>query len=69
MLKRDTHAPTVGILVCSNHNERTVRYSLGKTSAPMAVSTYTYDTLPPEEQQALPDANHITAALNNALKD
>ena len=29
-----------------------VRYPLGNTAQPMAVSTYTYDTLPPAEQRA-----------------
>ncbi|HEY5857289.1 MAG TPA: PDDEXK nuclease domain-containing protein [Aldersonia sp.] len=63
-LRRGVHAPTVGILVCSDRNEKTVRYSLGGTASPMAVSTYTYDTLPPDEQRALPNADDITAALD-----
>ena len=45
------HAPTVGILLCSGRNEQVVRYALGRSTAPMAVSTYTYDTLPAEEGQ------------------
>lgn len=63
-LRRRVHAPTVGILVCSDRNEKTVRYSLGGAASPMAVSTYTYDTLPPAEQRALPRADDITAALD-----
>ena len=63
---RPAHAPTVGILICGSRNEHTVRYALNQSSTPMAVSTYTYtyDTLPAAEQQALPDAEELAAALD-----
>jgi hypothetical protein len=35
----------------------------------MAVSTYTYETLPPAEQLALPDAEELAAALDWAEPD
>ena len=57
------HAPTVGILLCSGSTERVVRYALRATNAPMAVATYTYDALPPDEQAALPAAEAIAAAF------
>lgn len=63
-IRRDFHRPTVGILICGSHNEHTVRYALGQAGSPMAVSTYTYDTLPPVEQKALPTAEQIAAALD-----
>jgi len=62
-LRRDTHAPTVGILICGDRNDHTVRYALGRSGSPMAVSTYTYDSLPPSEKTALPDADELTSAL------
>jgi predicted nuclease of restriction endonuclease-like (RecB) superfamily len=65
-LRLATHNPTVGILICGSRNEHTVRYSLGQTGAPMAVSTYTYDTLPADERNALPDEDRLTAALDLA---
>jgi predicted nuclease of restriction endonuclease-like (RecB) superfamily len=68
-MRRDFHRPTVGILICGGRNEHTVRYALGQASAPMAVSTYTYETLPASEQQALPAAEQIIAALNWADND
>ena len=43
------HSPTVGILLCSSSTENTVKYALRAANAPMAVATYTYDTLPPVE--------------------
>jgi len=62
-LRRDTHAPTVGIIICGDRNDHTVRYALGRSGSPMAVSTYTYDSLPPSEKTALPDADELTSAL------
>ena len=44
------------------------RYSLGNTAQPMAVSAYTYDTLPPAEQQALPTADEVAAALDTPVQ-
>lgn len=63
-LRRDTHAPTVGILVCSDRNEHTVRYSLRRTDTPMAISTYSYDSLPADERTALPNAAQLTEGLD-----
>lgn len=63
-LRLPAHNPTVGILICGSRNDHTVRYSLGQTAAPMAVSTYTYDTLPADERNALPDEEKLTAALD-----
>ncbi|MCH1882811.1 PDDEXK nuclease domain-containing protein [Agrococcus sp. ARC_14] len=64
LIRKAQHAPTVGILLCSDKNESVVRYALGATSGPLAVSSYTYDNLPAAEQQALPDAERITHALD-----
>jgi predicted nuclease of restriction endonuclease-like (RecB) superfamily len=63
-LRRAAHAPTVGILICGSRNEHTVRYALNQSNTPMAVSTYTYETLPAAERQALPDADELAAALD-----
>jgi predicted nuclease of restriction endonuclease-like (RecB) superfamily len=62
-MRREFHRPTVGILICGSRNEHTVRYALGQASAPMAVSTYSYESLPAFEQEALPAAERIIAAL------
>lgn len=34
-LRRETHADTVGILICGSKNDRTVRYSLGRATSPL----------------------------------
>ncbi|WP_066288124.1 PDDEXK nuclease domain-containing protein [Arthrobacter sp. B6] len=69
MLRRDYHNETVGILICGTKNDRSVRYSLGRSTSPMAVAAYTYDKLPPAEQQALPNEGHLVAALEWAEPD
>jgi predicted nuclease of restriction endonuclease-like (RecB) superfamily len=63
MLRRDHHNETIGILICGTKNDRSVRYSLGRSTSPMAVAAYTYDKLPPAEQRALPDEGHLVTAL------
>jgi predicted nuclease of restriction endonuclease-like (RecB) superfamily len=63
-LRREGHAPTVGILVCGTRNDHTVRYALNQAGSPMAVSTYTYQTLPSPEQAALPSEDDLTMALD-----
>lgn len=69
LLRRQHHNETIGILICGTKNDRSVRYSLGRSTSPMAVAAYTYDKLPPAEQQALPDEGHIVAALEWAEAD
>jgi predicted nuclease of restriction endonuclease-like (RecB) superfamily len=59
----DRHAATVGILVCTQGKEQTIRFALGSVGAPMAVATYTYDTLPAAERAALPTADDLAAAV------
>ncbi|WP_427134913.1 PDDEXK nuclease domain-containing protein [Pseudarthrobacter sp. S9] len=63
-LRREAHADTVGILICGSKNDHTVRYSLGRATSPMAVASYTCDTLPADVRQDLPDADRLTAALD-----
>ncbi|PPK90203.1 putative nuclease of restriction endonuclease-like (RecB) superfamily [Kineococcus xinjiangensis] len=62
------HAPTVGILLCRHRDEQVVRYALAGAPSPMAVATYTYDTLPPEQRAILPGVAELTAALTDALE-
>jgi predicted nuclease of restriction endonuclease-like (RecB) superfamily len=62
-LRRAAHAPTIGILLCASGNESTVRYALGGASTPLAVATYSYESLPAAERAALPDATMLATAL------
>ena len=74
VLRREYHNETVGILICGTKNDRSVRYSLGRSTLPMAVSTYTYDTLTYDTllvagQQSLPTDANLVAALEWAEPD
>lgn len=44
-LKHEAHAQTVGILICGSKNDHSIRYALSRSGSPMAVTTYTYDSL------------------------
>lgn len=59
MLRREHHKETIGILICGTKNDRSVRYSLGRSTSPMAVAAYTYDKLPADEKRALPNEGHV----------
>lgn len=61
------HAPTVGLLLCASRNERTVRYSLARTTSPMAIAGYQYTELPAAEQAALPDEAELVEAVDEAI--
>jgi hypothetical protein len=53
----------LGIVICGSKNDHPVRYNRGRTTSPMAVASYTYDALPPEVRNELPDTARLTAAL------
>ena len=68
MYKRQPqYQPTVGLLLCADSNQSTVRYALRSTQAPMAVATYTYDTLPPAERATLPSDTDVLSALEASV--
>lgn len=62
-LKREAHSPTVGILICGSKNDHSVRYALSRSDSPMAVATYTYDSLPTDEKKVLPAEDELSAAF------
>ncbi len=64
MLRRDHHNEIIGIFICGSKNNRSVRYSLKRSTSPMAVAAYTYVKLPAVEQRALPNEGHLVAALD-----
>ena len=43
-----------------------MRYSLANSTAPLAVASYTYDSLPSAVRDALPTAAELTTALGAA---
>lgn len=67
-LRREAHAPTVGILICGSKNDHTVRYAFGRSTSPMAVAAYTYDQLTIADRALVPAEEQFTAAFD-ALPD
>lgn len=62
-LRRPQHQPTVGLLLCTDKNDRFVHCVLATNSQPIAVASY--DLLPVAEKAALPSE----AVLGRALDD
>lgn len=63
-LRRRAHAPTVGLLLCTDKNARVVRYALAGSQQPIAIASY--DLLPPSERAALPSEADLNRALDQA---
>lgn len=60
-LRREAHAATVGLLLCTDKNDRVVRYALAGSNQPIAIASY--DLLPPAEQASLPSEADLQRAL------
>jgi predicted nuclease of restriction endonuclease-like (RecB) superfamily len=67
ILRRPGHNETVGLLLCTVKNERIVRYALGRSTSPMAVSGYRYTELPDDERLLLPGEAELTAVVDAAV--
>lgn len=63
-LRRPAHAPTVGLLLCTDKNDRVVRYALATSSQPLAIASY--DLLPAAERAALPSEEDLNRALGTS---
>jgi predicted nuclease of restriction endonuclease-like (RecB) superfamily len=68
VLRQPHHAPTVGLLLCTDRDDTVVRYALSAVSSPMAVAGYTYKELPAIEQATLPDENDLREIVAQALE-
>lgn len=60
LVKQKHENPSIGIILCKEKNNKKVEYSFRDFSKPMGVSVYkTYETLPPELKNVLPDAETL----------
>lgn len=62
-LRQPAHAPTVGILLCTDKDAAVVRYALASSAQPIAVTSYSYESLPAAEREALPDLDALRRAF------
>ena len=67
-MRRAHHSPTVGLLLCSDRNDRAVRYALNASTSPMAVAGYRYNELPPAERASLPGEEALLDVVEFALE-
>lgn len=68
-LVRDQYdRPTIGILLCKGKDDYEVEFSLRDINKPIGVSSYTYNELPEELQEALPDFKDLKYQLNDYIK-
>lgn len=65
--KPDRHAPTVGILLCAERNDRVVRYALAGTAHPIAVADYTFADHARIPTGALPSATDLADVVDTAI--
>ena len=66
-LAQPGHRETIRILVRADRNAAVVHYALASATAPMAVSTYTYDQLPTQEQQSLPSDTDLSSVIEHPV--
>lgn len=59
------HAPTIGILLCTDKNEAVVRYTLANMTAALGVADY--EGLPADAKAALPSAQELGAVMQDEL--
>lgn len=62
-LRGAEHQPTVGILLVDEKDDVVVRYALAAASAPLAVSSYTFDGLPKPTRNELRSTQDLAAAV------
>lgn len=65
LVKQPHENPSIGIVLCKEKNNKKVEYSFRDFSKPLGVATYTTtETLPPELQKALPDAETLKKLID-----
>jgi len=65
LVKQAHESPSIGIVLCKEKDNKKVEYSFRDFSKPMGVAVYkTSETLPPQLQNALPDAETLKKLMD-----
>ena len=64
LLRRDLHAPTVGLLLVAGRSDPLAQYALAASAQPVAVADWA--SLPAETRAVLPSADRVAAALDTS---
>ena len=68
-MKTEADHPTIGILLCQEHNRLVVEYALRGMSNPIGVAEYQFVAeLPAELQQSLPSVEALTQELASEVR-
>lgn len=69
-LKREHHAPTIGLLLCKERNRVVAEYAVRNNTSPIGIAEYSVsEHLPKELQQGLPTIEDIETSLTLELKE
>lgn len=69
-LKKEHHAPTIGLLLCKERNRVVAEYAVRNSMSPIGIAEYTLsESLPQELQDGLPTIEDIEASLSIELKE
>ena len=68
-LRRDDERATVGLLLCTSHDDHVVRYALSGVSTPLAVAGYTLGELPGEIRDAMPAEAELLHTVEAVLDE
>ena len=67
--KKETDAPTIGLIICKTKNAITAQYALEGSSQPIGISEYQLSTLIPDDfKSQLPSIEEIEASLREENK-
>jgi predicted nuclease of restriction endonuclease-like (RecB) superfamily len=74
-VRKPSHGPTIGILLCAERNEQVVEYSLSGVVSPIGIATYRIDEaelkseLPPDLKGQLPEPEQLQANLERIVAE
>lgn len=69
-LKKESDAPTLGIIICKSKNDVKAKYALEASSQPMGISEYSIDEFLPEDyKSSLPSIEEIEAELAGVMDE
>ena len=68
--QREGDAPTIGLLLCKNHDKVVVEYALSDVHKPIGISEYQITkSLPEKFKSSLPTVEEIEAELNDSIRN
>lgn len=67
LLRHESDAPTIGLILCRSRKQTTVEYTLRDTTRPIGVAAYRTETLPEAFRGSLPSIEELEAEVSAFL--